>query len=451
MRILSFAVIGFLFITLSFSLSCGFVSIPNRAASDKDASNTVPSNVSLPTTDSEPAPPAGVERNLLSFAAGTIMVEPEDSDAYHISTGPILIIDDSDIQSWVSRDAKPVTFVLELPQKATINKLVVNNDPTSMGGSDSGVRDIVIEVSDTSATAGFQQILSTSLVKAGDHQVFSIAKPVSGRWLRASLKNNFGGEFLAMAEIRAYGEQQPLTLSNNLGGTYSDLNGEYHIKQEGASVIGCYQPSNLYRLPAIFSGGVDGNIAKVDYVEKAPEGESGATNSSFLMVFDRSGKRFFTGEPGSEGGLGQYVQIKKTSDSVGACEGFNSSKTTVKDKLANDLEQDGRVRIYGINFDFNSDVIRPESKSVIDQVAAMLKDKADMKLLIEGHTDSIGGEKFNQELSDRRANAVKRALVATGIDAARLRTVGKGMSTPISSNESEVGRAQNRRVELVKE
>ncbi len=72
-------------------------------------------------------------------------------------------------------------------------------------------------------------------------------------------------------------------------------------------------------------------------------------------------------------------------------------------------------------------------------------------MTVEGHTDNVGGDAFNRTLSDKRANAVKTYLVGKGIEAARLSASGMGMSKPVAQNETEAGRAQNRRVELVKQ
>jgi len=69
---------------------------------------------------------------------------------------------------------------------------------------------------------------------------------------------------------------------------------------------------------------------------------------------------------------------------------------------------------------------------------------------VEGHTDNIGGDAFNKTLSEKRAIAVKEFLITAGIDASRLTAAGLGLSKPVAPNETEAGRAQNRRVELVK-
>ncbi|HEX9597643.1 MAG TPA: OmpA family protein [Anaerolineales bacterium] len=112
-----------------------------------------------------------------------------------------------------------------------------------------------------------------------------------------------------------------------------------------------------------------------------------------------------------------------------------------------------RIVLRGINFDFDKSNIKAEFRPVLDEAAKMLSDNPNIKVLIEGHTDSRGTDAYNLRLSDRRANAVKQYLVSRGVDAGRLDTVGKGESEPVADNmkngrDNPEGRAMNRRAEL---
>jgi hypothetical protein len=110
-----------------------------------------------------------------------------------------------------------------------------------------------------------------------------------------------------------------------------------------------------------------------------------------------------------------------------------------------------RAEMYGIYFAYNSAAVTPVSEPTLAQVAAVLEQHADWTLTIEGHTDSTGGAKYNQELSARRAAAVKRRLVEKyGVAPARLGTTGVGLARPLAPNATLEGRARNRRVELVR-
>jgi OmpA-OmpF porin, OOP family len=120
--------------------------------------------------------------------------------------------------------------------------------------------------------------------------------------------------------------------------------------------------------------------------------------------------------------------------------------------MSADLTDSGKVLIYGILFDFDKDVIKPESKPTLDEIASLLRSNSDLKLKIVGHTDGKGTADYNLDLSKRRAASVVTALVSDyGIDVARLSAEGAGMNQPVDTNDTEEGRAKNRRVELVKQ
>src|SRR5581483_5725932 len=95
------------------------------------------------------------------------------------------------------------------------------------------------------------------------------------------------------------------------------------------------------------------------------------------------------------------------------------------------------------NFDFNKATVKPEGREIVASAVKTLKDNPDTKVVVEGHTDSIGSDAYNQKLSLRRANAVRDLLVHEGIDAARIRTEGLGKSHPIADNKTAEGRAKN--------
>ena len=116
------------------------------------------------------------------------------------------------------------------------------------------------------------------------------------------------------------------------------------------------------------------------------------------------------------------------------------------------LAEEKRVDVYGIYFDFNSDRIRRESEPILEEIADVLGRNPDWTLSIHGHTDNVGGDAYNLELSRRRSEAVRKALVQRfGIAAERLTTAGYGASAPKDDNDTPEGRARNRRVELVRQ
>jgi OmpA-OmpF porin, OOP family len=115
------------------------------------------------------------------------------------------------------------------------------------------------------------------------------------------------------------------------------------------------------------------------------------------------------------------------------------------------INASGKYVTHGINFDTDSDHLKPESGAVLKQVAAALGKNPNLKLEIDGYTDSVGNAAHNLDLSKRRALAVQSVLVSQfGIDASRLTSNGFGADKPMGSNDTPDGRAQNRRVEFIK-
>src|SRR5258708_5756408 len=119
--------------------------------------------------------------------------------------------------------------------------------------------------------------------------------------------------------------------------------------------------------------------------------------------------------------------------------------------LEKSLADTGKADVYSIYFSFNSDTIREESDPTLKEIADVLRRHRDWRLRIAGHTDGIGGDEQNLDLSMRRSAAVKDALVERyGFDAGLLSTTGFGKSQPKDTKDTLEGRAHNRRVELVK-
>ncbi len=118
--------------------------------------------------------------------------------------------------------------------------------------------------------------------------------------------------------------------------------------------------------------------------------------------------------------------------------------------MAREIAGTGRVAVYGIYFDFNSSVLKPESKPTLEEIAKLLGQDPKLKLYVVGHTDNVGETGYNMDLSRARAEAVAKALMADyKVEAGRLSAYGVGPLAPVASNGSEEGRAKNRRVELV--
>jgi OOP family OmpA-OmpF porin len=119
------------------------------------------------------------------------------------------------------------------------------------------------------------------------------------------------------------------------------------------------------------------------------------------------------------------------------------------DPIASPPIEGGRLLLRSVTFASGSTEIDPESAIVLDVAAGEILARTAVRIRIEGFTDASGSAERNQELSQRRAESVRRYLVRKGVAAQRLETSARGASSPVASNETEEGRARNRRVELV--
>jgi outer membrane protein OmpA-like peptidoglycan-associated protein len=115
------------------------------------------------------------------------------------------------------------------------------------------------------------------------------------------------------------------------------------------------------------------------------------------------------------------------------------------------LISNSKLVTHAIHFDANSAMIKPESAIFINDLAKWLNSHPTVKLEIDGHTDSDGNVSANMKLSQARADAIKKQLVALGVAATRLTTKGYGASKPLQPNTTDAGKAENRRVEFIKQ
>ena len=122
------------------------------------------------------------------------------------------------------------------------------------------------------------------------------------------------------------------------------------------------------------------------------------------------------------------------------------------EQMASNILETGRIALYGIYFDTDKTDIKPESKPTLDEIAALLANNRQLKLIVVGHTDNQGAFDYNMTLSKRRAQAVVEELVKSyDVSKDRLMAEGVGYLAPMATNTTEDGRGQNRRVELVEQ
>ena len=149
----------------------------------------------------------------------------------------------------------------------------------------------------------------------------------------------------------------------------------------------------------------------------------------------------------------QPIIVEKTDTVVDTVVKYIHKECYTLDELATMLEQgksiaDKRACIFDMKFEFDSDKLKNESKPILDKVYKMLRADDDLRIQINGHTDSIGTDEYNQDLSERRAKSAANYLVNKGISRYRITCTGYGENYPIDTNATDKGRARNRRVEI---
>ena len=132
-------------------------------------------------------------------------------------------------------------------------------------------------------------------------------------------------------------------------------------------------------------------------------------------------------------------------------QGMSQTMTAGAQAIADAINASGRLDVYGITFATGQAAITPQSDQVLTDLLAVLQANPDWRLRVEGHTDNVGAAAANLKLSEARARAVVAWLTSKGIAAGRLMAAGLGDTQPIGDNKSDEGRAQNRRVVLVKQ
>lgn len=204
---------------------------------------------------------------------------------------------------------------------------------------------------------------------------------------------------------------------------------------------------------------VEGQMTEITY--SLPEGSAPAATLKIIRNFTNAARKLgggayeYTDHTGylnvRRDGQEVWVKVYATEDSytLTIVQKGEVKQEITADWMLEELDRSGHVALY-INFDTGKATIRPESQAIVGQIVRLLKGNPDLKIEVQGHTDDVGSDQANLELSEQRAQAVMQAIVAQGIDPQRLTAAGFGEKTPVADNGTEEGKAKNRRVELVK-
>jgi outer membrane protein OmpA-like peptidoglycan-associated protein len=382
------------------------------------------------------APPS--ERiDYLTFAAGAVPLRVEGAGAkFGADFERAVRIVDGSTQGFtltakpVSEDADTV-FVYELPARTTFDRFAVPNVLETPAPTQTFTKTVEVYGSSVSATDGFELLASSTLTTHKSRGLVTeipvaVKKPV--RWVRLRLAGGISvmrpQMFFEFSEIIGNGTQEPPQPVTHFTGGWRRMASRLALKQEGVLVSGCYDRGGD------LTGTITGNILRATGVNRFDK-----TPSAFIL--NRA-------EDGSLRGV--------RSDNKAPFRYFTVDVAPAGTPL--DCGQPGPPAlgcdsiVHGINFDFDSAVIRPESNAILASLYEGLAAETRRKIVIEGHTSSEGTDAYNLTLSERRAQSVVDDIVRRGVAAARIAAVGRGESQPIASNDDESGRSLNRRVEV---
>ena len=274
-------------------------------------------------------------------------------------------------------------------------------------------------------------------------------------WLLGSLSLAFGGIALAQEDFENCKDHPLLTRMPNFFiencqesqfdmVKFKDVNGE-DIDVEGKLSHIDYQIREGFTPPSALQviRNYENAIEKIGGVRVYQE-----EDTDLWMKLDKQGKTFWVRvDSWHGGGDGESYGLTIVEKKAMAQEVVADAES-----LMNDIQTTGHASVYGIYFDFNKADIKPESEPVLKELAKLLHENKGLNLFVVGHTDNVGDIGYNMKLSKARADAVMEELVTKySVSSKRLKAFGVGSLAPVASNQTDDGRARNRRVELVEQ
>ena len=372
------------------------------------------------------------ESNVLTLAAGTTMLGY--SGEYGGGWSALNLIAGGANSGWCSPNGSPANnyFLLELPQTFDLSNLTLDNTASQESGYPGiSARSVEVWVSTTGSDTGFRKAGTFEAPKGGRRE-FSLSAGTDARWLKVVVVNNWGhAQYTELTKVEAEGHPVGNPPARPpISGTYDTNYGALQLKQDGTLVTGCY-----YSGAGTVSGATDGRAVDMEWEQAGPR------TGSVLMVLDSKGD-FLNGVWYENGSMAGEWFGKREANSTKVCD-LRATNLDARMKTS------GRAILYGIRFRSDSAELGPDSNATLLQIAALMKSEPQLRIGVEGFTDSTNTDAYNMDLSRRRAQAVLAWLTKQGISPARLTAQGLGKSRPVADNATPQGRALNRRVEIV--
>lgn len=368
--------------------------------------------------------------NLLTLANGTVVVRASVDPERALG-----LVDGNATQGWSNqrpKDRPPYEFVFELLAPTVLREVGVDTAGKRPGGAaGAAAKTIEVAASASGPDDGFTALGTIEVAEDGAASI-RVDDPKPVRWLRFVVRANHGNaDWTYLDEVTADGDQ-PVVADDDgrYTGAWDSNFGPIELVQTGAQLAGCYRDGTLV-------GSVAGGVARVAWQDRT----SPKVHGTALFVVDAS--KQLTGVQYRRPGRARWGGPPATAKTAKT----ECSKTPPPaNPIAAALAARGTIELYGIHFDFDSDVLQARSEPVLRQLAEALGPGDGSAVNVVGHTDDVGADAYNLDLSRRRADAVVAWLAAHDVARARLDPVGRGETEPVADNGTADGRALNRRV-----
>lgn len=344
----------------------------------------------------------------------------------------------------------PMDCIIEFTELYKLHALVMD---TRVEIEDAAVRKVQVFKSDVVAGFDFES-LGTYELQPNQVNHIDIDTVEARRLKIVFLENNGHKRYSELREFEALGfYAKPNIKTIDVTGLWKSNWGDIVLKQNGGSIYGAY----TYRNGKVNFGGIDRSQLSFKWTEDITgpgrailfmnaEGDRLTGLWCYNTDWSKYGYWIITREKAVP--IQKEVAVKETAEDPKPAINYTANDKVVKELKA-ELEEQKKLILYGINFETNSAVLKESSKAVLSNLGMLMQTEPDLKLRVKGHTDSDGSDLYNLELSEKRALAVKAYLEEQfEIAEARLRAKGMGEAIPIAENNSAVGKAANRRVEL---
>jgi len=387
-------------------------------------------------------PPPSPERlDALDFDNGAFLLEQSPSygtgtnrwAAWHLSDG-------SDEEGWCSDKGQTsgASYLWELDTVWRLDTLALstkNLQESQYPGISARTVELLVSEATTGAAGGAWKSLGKFEVGKAERREHALPKGTRAARVKLIVVANHGhAEYTELAEVDLFGQRAAPGAVPAIDGDYSTNFGPMRFITEGDDVYGCY---DWAAGQSLIWGTISGRVARVTWWEKRESTQVREGRATFSVAGNRIAGVWY------EGGT---LRGEWAGPRVPRAEG-PKCKPEKKQQVAENLQRQGRVVLYGIRFDTGSDVPRPDSRATLDGLLQALQAQKQVRVTIEGHTDAVADDAYNLDLSNRRARSVVAWLVKQGVPAARLEAKGYGRTRPVADNATSQGRALNRRVE----